>query len=30
LVRNPLHVLTAYEDGVENIAVFLTDDISVQ
>jgi len=30
LVRDPLDVLTAYEQGVENVVAFLTDDISAQ
>ena len=30
LVRNPLQVLTAYQNGVENVVAFLTDGISEQ
>jgi hypothetical protein len=30
LVRDPLEVLTAYEQGVENVVAFLTDGISAQ
>ena len=30
LVRDPLDVLAAYEQGVENVVAFLTDDISAQ
>ena len=30
LVRNPLQVLTAYQNGVENVVAFLTDGISAQ
>jgi CHC2 zinc finger len=30
LVRDPLQVLTAYEQGVENVVAFLTDGISAQ